>query len=219
MYDGLKSYLDGGGRLLYLGGNGIFDSVDLSDDLVTMTVHGPESARTAEFRDIGRPEAELLGVAYTKNVDARAPYAVAWPGHPLLEGIRVYGRRPINTRALAAGDLIGQEGWSTHFGAVALADGAASGFEVDQAGGGTYPVEVIARGTNADDLERADMVLYRYGGDGFVFSVGSIAFGGSLVVDPILQTIVRNALDACLAAGFARRILEFPFGVDPLGDW
>ena len=64
------------------------------------------------------------------------------------------------------------------------------------------------------------MVLYRYGGDGFVFSVGSIAFGGSLVVDPILQTIVRNALGVCLAAGFARRILEFPSsGVELFGDW
>jgi hypothetical protein len=219
MYDSLKSYLDGGGRLLYLGGNGIYDSVDLSDDLTTMTVHGNQEKRTAEFRLIGRPEVELLGVAYTENVDARAPYAVAWPGHPLLEGIRHYGLRPIDSRALAGGDLIGQEGWCMRFGAATLADGAASGWEVDQAGGGTYPVEMIARGTNTRDRERGDMVLYRYGGDGFVFSVGSIAFGGSLVVDPILQAIVRNALDSCLAAGFARRILEFPFGALELGDW
>jgi hypothetical protein len=34
--------------------------------------------------------------------------------------------------------------------------------------------------------------------EGFVFSVGSIIFGGSLVVDPILQRIVRNVLDECL---------------------
>ncbi len=34
---------------------------------------------------------------------------------------------------------------------------------------------------------------------GFVFSVGSVTFGGSLVLDPILQRIIRNVLNECLA--------------------
>jgi hypothetical protein len=33
-----------------------------------------------------------------------------------------------------------------------------------------------------------------------VFAAGSLTFGGSLVEDPQLQAIVRNALDECLAA-------------------
>jgi N,N-dimethylformamidase len=42
------------------------------------------------------------------------------------------------------------------------------------------------------------MVYYDTPSGGWVFSVGSITFGGSLVKDEQLQTIVRNALDECL---------------------
>jgi hypothetical protein len=44
----------------------------------------------------------------------------------------------------------------------------------------------------------ANMVYYTHPGGGFVFSVGSMTFGGSLVVDDKIQRILRNALDACL---------------------
>jgi hypothetical protein len=43
--------------------------------------------------------------------------------------------------------------------------------------------------------------------------VGSIAFGGSLVVDADLQTIVRNALEMCLKAGRSERIRKLPGGM------
>jgi len=36
---------------------------------------------------------------------------------------QLYGPRPIDSRRLAEGDLIGLEGWSTPFGAASLADG------------------------------------------------------------------------------------------------
>ena len=39
------------------------------------------------------------------------------------------------------------------------------------------------------------MVYFPHQGGGFVFSVGSISFGGSLVVDPILQRLVRNVVE------------------------
>ena len=38
------------------------------------------------------------------------------------------------------------------------------------------------------------MTFYRHAGGGIVFSAGSLTFGGSLVVDPAIQQIVRNAL-------------------------
>jgi hypothetical protein len=38
------------------------------------------------------------------------------------------------------------------------------------------------------------MTYYEHSQGGFVFSAGSITFGGSLVVDKKIQTIVRNAL-------------------------
>src|SRR5262249_14894009 len=40
MYQHLAAYLNGGGRLLYLGGNGLFDSVTISTDLQKMTCYG-----------------------------------------------------------------------------------------------------------------------------------------------------------------------------------
>jgi hypothetical protein len=68
-------------------------------------------------------------------------------------------------------------------------------------------VQLLARGTNPYTLNcdpyvnvpmAANMVYYTHPGGGFVFSVGSMTFGGSLVVDDKIQRILRNALDACL---------------------
>ena len=52
---------------------------------------------------------------------------------------------------------------------------------------------VLAKGLNVPG-PGADMVTYDHPGGGLVFSVGSITFGGSLVIDPRLQKIVRNVL-------------------------
>src|SRR5262249_13961175 len=100
-------------------------------------------------------------------------------------------------------------GWCVPFAATSLTEGGASGFEVD--GVASAPLDLIARGTNAS--EEAAMVRYRYGGNGFVFSVGSISFGGSLVVDGNLQQIVRNALDGCLEAARAKWVISTPAGL------
>ena len=44
----------------------------------------------------------------------------------------------------------------------------------------------------------AEMIYYPHPGGGFVFSVGSLTFGGMLAVDPQLQTLMRNVLrEAC----------------------
>jgi hypothetical protein len=40
----------------------------------------------------------------------------------------------------------------------------------------------------------AEMVFYEHSGGGIVFSVGSLSFGGSLVVDPTIQQLMRNVL-------------------------
>jgi hypothetical protein len=59
---------------------------------------------------------------------------------------------------------------------------------------GTAPanLQLLARGTNPG--YGADMTSYETASGGFVFSAGSISFGGSLAQDPQLQTIVRNIL-------------------------
>jgi hypothetical protein len=38
------------------------------------------------------------------------------------------------------------------------------------------------------------MVFYEHSGGGIVFSVGSLTFGGSLVVDSTIQQLMRNVL-------------------------
>ena len=47
----------------------------------------------------------------------------------------------------------------------------------------------------------ASSIVYRKtpAGSGWVFSIGSLSFGGALLVDPVLQRILRNALDSGLA--------------------
>jgi hypothetical protein len=61
---------------------------------------------------------------------------------------------------------------------------------------------VLARGTNGEQpdaaVHAAEMTYYDTGHGGFVFSAGSICFGGSLVQDTYLQQIVRKALDTAL---------------------
>jgi hypothetical protein len=67
-----------------------------------------------------------------------------------------------------------------------------------------YPpgnLEVLASGTNVtlEGPHTAKMTYYDHPKGGFVFSVGSITFGGSLVLDENLQMIVKNALKKCLS--------------------
>lgn len=53
---------------------------------------------------------------------------------------------------------------------------------------------VLARGEADEAGAGADMIYYDHPGGGFVFSVGSITFGGSLVVDRTIQQLMRNVL-------------------------
>ncbi|HZZ25065.1 MAG TPA: hypothetical protein VFE60_21985 [Roseiarcus sp.] len=54
------------------------------------------------------------------------------------------------------------------------------------------------------------MTYYPHSGGGFVFSVGSLCFTGSLADDPTLQQIVRNVLAQCLERGTPGRIPRAP---------
>jgi N,N-dimethylformamidase len=201
MVDNLKSYLENGGSLLYLGGNGLFERVDFSDDGKTLILMNddPKSQREASYlRNLtpARPEREVLGVAYRfDNYQTFAPYEVMRAGHDLFAGT-----------GLADGDLIGEAG---------INGGAASGWEMDTSEAGNAPAGKIVSATGADDrgnppdnlelLARgtnpgygADMIYYETGAGGFVFSVGSLSFGGSLIGDIQLQAIVKNALNKSL---------------------
>ena len=151
---------------------------------------------------MGRPEHATLGVGYVQpGYMTFAPYMVEDASHWIFQGA-----------GLKTGDLIGREG---------INGGSASGWETDQADARSpRNLRILARGLNPEDYMGqggqgksaqypdpayiwngrggAHMTYYDHPGGGGVFSVGSIAFGGSLVVDPALQRVVRNVLDRFL---------------------
>jgi hypothetical protein len=206
MLDALESYLDAGGSLIYLGGNGIYDVVDIADDYTSITIEGQQgTGRTRLFRHpiVGRPESAVLGIAFPwraspghgdigNNYYERVSYQVVDPAHRFFSGT-----------GATAGDTFGSQGWNTSAGAASLFEGGASGWECDVRDENSPAVELLAQGTNplmTDGVAiRSEMVTYAHDGGGIVFSAGSISFGGSLLVDPMIQRIVRNVLDEVIS--------------------
>jgi hypothetical protein len=133
MLDRLNEYLDQGGNLLYLGANGIYDAVDISDDLTQMTVYGTAGRGRAHlFRQppISQPESAVLGIAFPwtpeggdvgNNPDSRVGYKVVDASHRFFQDT-----------GLDVGDEIGSQGWCIIEGAATLEAGGASGWECDR---------------------------------------------------------------------------------------
>jgi hypothetical protein len=211
MYDRLAAYLDGGGSVAYLGGNGVFEAGEYADDRTAMVFRRGEEGGHREkalFRVRGRPERSLLGVATERCAVPGSPYEVRSAGHPLFEGT-----------GLSNGDTIGAVGLNQGH-SDGRGNGAASGWEVDTSRGpgatalptacdldkahlpptGVPPsalpggLVVLAQGVPDGTEPGADMTYYDHPGGGFVFSAGSLTFGGSLVVDPKLSALVHNVI-------------------------
>ena len=206
--DALQSYVDGGGRFMYLGGNGFYWKVAVSDGFPGAVEirrgEGGIRAWAAEpgeycnsfdgtygglWRRNGRPPQQLCGLGFSAQGDHEGSYyrktkAADDPAHAwIFAGID--------------GDIIGDFG---------LAGGGAAGFELDRADrrlGTPLNAAVLARseshqdhfvlvpeeilthistwpGETHQDLIRADIVYFETAGGGAVFSVGSITFCGSL---------------------------------------
>jgi hypothetical protein len=204
----LTAYLDAGGSLLYLGGNGIFERVELDVDNNRMiALNGDETLNRAfcYFRNLDPPrsEKEILGVSHRDdNYPEKASYAVLRADHRFFSGTQLADYDEIGVDGLNGG---GASGWEMGTSAPGTAaDGVIlvsplNGPEKDR-GSAPPGTILLARGTNDGPQGRfgADMVTYRTAAGGQVFSVGSITFGGSLIIDLDLQAIVRNILDECL---------------------
>jgi hypothetical protein len=78
-YDLIQGFRDRGGNLMFLSANNFFWKV---------VKHGGTLHRVAQWRDLGRPEAALIGVQYRGNDEGqrRGPYVVAHAPDWLLEG-------------------------------------------------------------------------------------------------------------------------------------
>ena len=225
MLSALDGYMSRGGRLMYLGGNGFYWVTSFDHHrphvIEVRRWHGTEAweAGPGEYyhstsgelgglwRFRGRTPQELTGVGFTaQGTDKSLPF------HRLPDSFDP--RAAFIFEGLAEDEVIGDFG---------LVMGGAGGFELDRADQalGTPPhALVLARTTGFSDVYQAvseeilisdsqqggtvsplvkgDMVYFETPGDGAVFSVGSIAWCGSLSqanYDNDVSRITENVLN------------------------
>lgn len=207
MFRRVEEWVHGGGRLMYLGGNGLNCEVTIDGDRMECltfddakapdAIHecrmrcltfddtkAPNATHESRMHRTYAPEARLLGVAFTDpGVMTAAPYTVVDASHWALEGT-----------GLEPGDSFGQQ--SQH----ERVPGGASGHETDKVTPNSpKQAHVIARGENPGN-GGADLVCMDLG-KGAVFSVGSITWVTCLFPDKNVSRITSNVL---------RRFLEQP---------
>lgn len=195
MFDTLKNWVfQKGGRLIYLGGNGINCEVRFNEEGAVIIENGDYSQYfengvfrcfcqmpcddqyRSRFTTSYMPESSLLGISYTRSgLMTGAPYKVVDGNHWVFQGT-----------GLKEGDLFGEKSSHTR------CPGGASGHELDKRDKDS-PQEAIllAKGTNPDD-SGAEMVTFQTSTGGWVFSVGSINYPCSLNVDEYTSQITLN---------------------------
>ncbi len=207
MFFQVKEWVDErGGRLIYLGGNGVNCEVTLHEDHALIYHNGTGEAMVAggfESRmhmSTGVSEASLLGVVYTEEgVMTAAPYEVLEPEHWVFSGT-----------GLAKGSIFGAASFNERI------PGGASGHETDKISPSSPPgIKLLAKGTNPlkkwTPLENdvgvsgqnegfgrgggAEMVLYETSSGGGCFSAGSITWPTALLCEPAVGAITRNVIE------------------------
>lgn len=194
MYEKLKAWVQEGGKLLYLGGNGINCSVELHDDAMTvfdmdLSEWLPHRAYTGEgalipsrFGLRHENESNLLGVLMSfAGMGSGAPYQVKSANHPIFAGT-----------GLSDGDQFGFETLAVR------CPGGASGHETDKMDRFTPSgTQLLAQGLNGPGAG-ADLVTYSTPNGGLVISVGSINWVAGLPIDSTLSKITRNMFKLAL---------------------
>lgn len=196
--EGLENYLNNGGNLCYIGGNGLYWKVELTDDFMECRLDGGKHITDNSFggkwrnSKLQRNEEKLLGVAYTlAGYKTYMPYEVINDDHWIFD----------NTN-LKNGDLFG-ESFNNNY---------ASGHETDKMSS-LSPANLIllARGLNneakhliakpgADMNGGAHMIYYDHSGGGAVFSTGSISSSCSMLIDKQMSTVVSNAINRMMGS-------------------
>jgi N,N-dimethylformamidase len=217
MLDGLETYLRQGGRFMYLGGNGFYWRTAFHPTLAGVVevrrkglgFLGPTSVPEGHFSltgevagtwaSVGRPPNLICGVGFvTQGFDA-------------CEGYQVQPASQDPRAAFIFEDV--QAGVVGDFG---MLQGGAAGYEIDRAdpalGTPRHALVVASSGQHSNIYEvsaasfmdlvpsqdetapqplRADMVFFETPGGGAVFSVGSIAWCGSLAHDGYANDVAR----------------------------
>jgi hypothetical protein len=187
MFDRVRQWIvEDGGRLAYLGGNGLDCEVEFSGDALHFRTQATGSSSGFENRmhRTHRATSSLLGAVFTDaGAMSGAPYRVVDPDHWVFAGT-----------ALGAGDLFGTA--SLH----ERCPGGASGHETDKRTERTPAGAVLlAKGCNEDD-GGAEMLYFATPSGGEVFTAGSITWTSSVLVDDGVSAVTKNVLDRFLSA-------------------
>ena len=192
MYFRLKEWVfERGGKLMYLGGNGLNCEVEFTDEYTMIVHNGDLGGGFSHMQKLGlesrfdwrhESEAKLLGVTCSETgIMTGAPYRVIDPEHWVFAGTD-----------LKEGDIFGQA--YLHM----RCPGGASGHETDKMTASSPPgTQLLAKGLNPDE-GGAEIVYHQTASGGEVFSVGSISYPSSLPVDATLGRITTNVLERFL---------------------
>ena len=217
--DALGAYIGQGGRLCYLGGNGFYWRIAVSDAIPDVlevrraeggirawdaapgeAYHQLDGGYGGLWRRLGRPPQQLAGVGFSSQ--------------GLFEGSH-YRRLPASHDPSVAWMFEGVE--EEELGGYGLSGGGAAGFELDRADRrlGTPPNAVVLARSEAHqshfvavpeellshvntvtgeaprDLIRAEIVYFETAKGGAVFATGSITFCGSLSHDGYANGVSR----------------------------
>ncbi|HEX7379456.1 MAG TPA: N,N-dimethylformamidase beta subunit family domain-containing protein [Pirellulales bacterium] len=184
MYARLKGWVDEqGGKLIYLGGNGINCEVEFLDD-ATVTFRNGDQREIARRKLDSRfhlrveSEANLLGVVFSEaGAMTGAPYRVIEADHWAFAGT-----------GLKRDDQFGHK--SLH----RRCPGGASAHETDKISASSpRDIKLLAKGLNRDN-GGADMIYYQTASGGEVFSAGSIGWPSSVLVDDAVSKITANVV-------------------------
>ena len=186
MYKRVKAWVfERGGRLMYLGGNGVNCVVDYLDNNTAMRCLNPwPDGKESRFHTAYESEANLLGVVYSDpGAMTSAPYETIEPGHWIFAGT-----------GLKKGDLFGTKILHQRYG-----DGA-SGHETDKiTPSSPKNAVVLAKGLNVDE-GGAHLVYFETPKGGAVFSAGSITYPTGLLIDEPLSRITKNVVERFLSS-------------------
>jgi N,N-dimethylformamidase len=194
MYTSVKDWVyRRGGKLIYLGGNGLDCEVTINEQHQMHCLSHVNSingelgghSEDGKFEYDSRlhrtleSQANLLGVHTTvAGIMTSSPFRVTDASHWVYEGTD-----------LKDGDLFGFETLHERI------PGGASGHETDKRSPSSPEnTLLLAKGTNID-LGGSEMVFYDREGGGAVFSVGSITWVAALFTDAAVSTITRNVVN------------------------
>jgi len=166
-YDLMEQYRDAGGNLIFLSANNFFWRI---------VQHGRTLTRTQRWRDLGRPEARLIGVQYRANDEGQ------------VQGLYVVRSATTVPWIWAGTDLVDGDTFGEFVGGY--------GIEIDSTTPDSPPGTTVL--AEIPDLLgpglTAQMSYYETAAGAKVFAAGALDFGGSVATWPI-RHILQNLWD------------------------